>query len=54
MAGSGVFKEIIDEDGVYKFYFDGEWRKTSSGKTVPIINPTTRETHFRVQGVINV
>ncbi|KAJ0091471.1 hypothetical protein Patl1_12573 [Pistacia atlantica] len=48
MAGSGVFKEIIDKDGVYKFYFDGEWRKSSSGKTVPIINPTTRETHFRV------
>lgn len=51
MAGSGVFKEIIDEDGVYRFYFNGEWGKSSSGKSVAIINPTTRQTQFRIQGV---
>ncbi|XP_044463378.1 NADP-dependent glyceraldehyde-3-phosphate dehydrogenase-like isoform X2 [Mangifera indica] len=49
MAGSGVFKEIIDEDGVYRLYFNGEWRKSSSGKSVAIINPTTRQTQFRIQ-----
>jgi glyceraldehyde-3-phosphate dehydrogenase (NADP+) len=49
MAGSGVFAEIIEGD-VYMYYSDGEWKKSSSGKTVPIINPTTRKTHFKVQG----
>jgi glyceraldehyde-3-phosphate dehydrogenase (NADP+) len=49
MAGSGVFAEIIEGD-VYRYYSDGEWKKSASGKTVPIINPTTRKTHFKVQG----
>ncbi|KAB1204690.1 NADP-dependent glyceraldehyde-3-phosphate dehydrogenase [Morella rubra] len=48
MAGSGVFTEILDGD-VYKYYSDGEWKTSGSGKTVPIINPTTRKTHFKVQ-----
>ncbi|GAY44325.1 hypothetical protein CUMW_081300 [Citrus unshiu] len=45
-----VFEEIVDENGVYKFFYDGVWRKSSSGKSVTIINPTTRKPHFRVQG----
>lgn len=45
-----VFEEIVDENGVYKFFYDGAWRKSSSGKSVSIINPTTRKPHFRVQG----
>lgn len=49
MAGTGVFEEIIDGD-VYKYYSEGEWRKSSSGKSVAIINPTTRKTHYKVQG----
>lgn len=49
MAGSAVFAEIIEGD-VYKYYSDGEWKKSTSGKSVPIINPTTRKTHFKVQG----
>lgn len=50
--GSGIFAEIIDDgdDGVFKYYADGQWNKSSSGKSVPIINPTTRKTHFKVQG----
>ncbi|KAL0358297.1 UNVERIFIED_CONTAM: NADP-dependent glyceraldehyde-3-phosphate dehydrogenase [Sesamum angustifolium] len=48
MAGSGVFGEIIDGD-VFKYYADGEWKKSSSGKAVSIINPTTRKTQYRVQ-----
>lgn len=49
MAGSGTFAEIIDGD-VFNYYADGKWSKSSSGKSVPIINPTTRKTHFKVQG----
>ncbi|KAL0285574.1 UNVERIFIED_CONTAM: NADP-dependent glyceraldehyde-3-phosphate dehydrogenase [Sesamum calycinum] len=48
MAGSGVFGEIIDGD-VFKYYADGEWKKSSSGKAVSIINPTTRKTQYKVQ-----
>ena len=49
MAGTGLFAEILDGD-VYKYYFDGEWKKSSSGKSVNIINPTTRKTQYKVQG----
>ncbi|KAI7986975.1 hypothetical protein LOK49_LG14G02025 [Camellia lanceoleosa] len=48
MAGSGVFAETIDGD-VFKYYADGEWKKSSSGKSVSIINPTTRKTQYKVQ-----
>lgn len=49
MAGNGLFVEILDGD-VYKYYADGEWKKSSSGKSVPIINPTTRKPQYKVQG----
>lgn len=49
MAGTGTFAEIIDGD-VFYYYAHGQWNKSSSGKFVPIINPTTRKTHFKVQG----
>lgn len=49
MAGSGTFAEIIDGD-VFKYHAQGQWNKSSSGKFVPIINPTTRKIHFKVQG----
>uniref|UniRef100_A0A9I9CJ89 NADP-dependent glyceraldehyde-3-phosphate dehydrogenase n=1 Tax=Cucumis melo TaxID=3656 RepID=A0A9I9CJ89_CUCME len=48
MAGNGVFAEIFDGE-VYKYYSQGEWKKSSSGKSVAIINPTTRKTQYRVQ-----
>ncbi|KAK6136428.1 hypothetical protein DH2020_029849 [Rehmannia glutinosa] len=48
MAGSGVFAEVIDGD-VFKYYADGEWKKSSSGKSVNIVNPTTRKTQYKVQ-----
>ncbi|CAM8966384.1 unnamed protein product [Rhodiola kirilowii] len=48
MAGNGIFAEIIDGD-VYKYYSEGEWKKSSSGKTVSIVNPTTRKTQYKVQ-----
>ncbi|KAG6430820.1 hypothetical protein SASPL_108893 [Salvia splendens] len=48
MAGTGAFAEIIDGD-VFKYYADGEWKVSSSGKSVGIVNPTTRKTHYKVQ-----
>ncbi|EFJ24379.1 hypothetical protein SELMODRAFT_270375 [Selaginella moellendorffii] len=47
-AGTGPFEEIID-GGVYKYYADGEWRTSSSGKSVTIYNPSTREAQYKVQ-----
>lgn len=52
MAGSGLFAEITDGD-VFKYYADGEWKKSSSGKSVAIVNPTTRKTQYKVQGSNN-
>ncbi|KAB5513846.1 hypothetical protein DKX38_027752 [Salix brachista] len=50
MAGTSVFAELVDEDAtVFKFYSDGEWKRSSSGKFVSIINPTTRKTSYKVQ-----
>ena len=51
MAGTGVFGEIFDGE-VYKYYADGEWKKSISCKSVAIINPTTRKTQYKVQGEI--
>lgn len=50
MAGTGLFAEILDGEHVYKYYADGGWKKSTSGKTVAIINPTTRMTQYKVQG----
>lgn len=49
MAGSGLFAEILDGD-VFKYYSEGEWEKSSSGKSVAIINPTTTKTQYKDQG----
>lgn len=49
MAATGVLAEILDGD-VFKYYADGEWQKSSSGKSVSIINPTTRKPQYKVQG----
>lgn len=50
MAGTGIFKEIIDGD-VYKYYVDGEWKVSASGKSVGIINPSNLKPTYKVQGV---
>ncbi|KAJ7535063.1 hypothetical protein O6H91_12G017100 [Diphasiastrum complanatum] len=48
MAGTGLFEEIKEED-VFKYYADGEWKKSSSGKSVNILNPATRQIQYKVQ-----
>jgi glyceraldehyde-3-phosphate dehydrogenase (NADP+) len=53
MAGTGVFAEVLDGE-VYKYYADGEWRASASGKTVAIVNPTTRQTQYKVQGMLHL
>ncbi len=41
------------EPDVYKYYVDGEFRVSSSGKLVNILNPATNEVQFKVQGMIS-
>lgn len=46
-----IFEQIKASDAnVYKYYLNGEWKISTSGKTVNILNPTTNETAFNVQG----
>jgi glyceraldehyde-3-phosphate dehydrogenase (NADP+) len=49
MAGAAVFAEIFDGES-FKYYADGEWRNSTSGRSVSIVNPTTRKTQYKVQG----
>ncbi len=49
LAGKGVFKELLDCD-TFKYYVDGEWRRSCSGHSVTINNPATRKPLFKVQG----
>ncbi len=46
-----MFSEILAGDDTFKFYTDGEWKTSTSGKTVNIINPSTLKPVFKVQGV---
>lgn len=45
-----VYAEIKASDGVFKYYCNGQWLQSSSGKSVPVICPTTQESVFSVQG----
>lgn len=51
---TGFYSEIISASGAYKAFIDGEWRESTSGKTVAIANPTTEATAFTVQGTDSV
>ena len=47
----GFYDECLDaSSGVYRFFQDGAWKTSSSGKTVKIINPSTNQPVFSVQG----
>ena len=41
---------VVPASGCLKYYVDGEWRESSSGKMVPNTNPSTRQLAFNVQG----
>ena len=44
------FSEIKGPSGALKWYCDGEWRESISGKAVAITDPTTRQKGYDVQG----
>lgn len=44
-----IYADIICASGAYKYYSGGQWRESSSGKLVPIVNPTTRTVQYNVQ-----
>ena len=46
----GFYDEIVASNGVYKYYVNGEWKETSSNKTVGVTNPSTLKKDFQVQG----
>lgn len=50
-GGSAEFyAPILAASGAYKYYVNGEWRESASGKTVAINNPCTRQAQYQVQG----
>lgn len=46
------YSDILASSGSYKFYLNGEWKESTSGKTVAILNPATNQTAYTVQGTI--
>jgi hypothetical protein len=50
-GASGIYADIRANTGAYKYYAGGSWRESSSGKTVGIVNPCTRQTVYNVQGL---
>ncbi|XP_024542287.1 NADP-dependent glyceraldehyde-3-phosphate dehydrogenase [Selaginella moellendorffii] len=43
-----AFGEIVDGNGVFKYYADGAWKISSSEESLPVINPTSREPFFAI------
>ncbi len=50
MSEGGIFAPIVGMGGAFKSFISGEWRESSSGKTINIINPSNREPVYSVQG----
>jgi hypothetical protein len=50
MSCEDIYSVIRAESGVYKYYCNGQWLESTSGKSVPVINPTTQEKDYAVQG----
>ncbi|GAB4822972.1 hypothetical protein N2152v2_010018 [Parachlorella kessleri] len=46
---TGLYEQCLGASGAYKWYINGEWKESSSGKTVKILNPSTNDTAFEVQ-----
>lgn len=49
MTESEFYKEIRAASGAFKFHCDGKWLESSSGKTVGVVNPCTRQKEYEVQ-----
>lgn len=48
-AELSFFSELYVKENVLRYYVSGEWKETTSGKLVPILNPTTEQKVFFVQ-----
>ena len=48
------YKDIVASSGAYKYYVNGEWKESTSGKTVPILNPSTNQAAYKVQGTLTM
>ena len=44
------YDEIKTSSGAYKYYVNGQWLESKSGKTQAIINPSTNQPVYQVQG----
>ena len=44
------YDEIKAPGGAYKFYVNGEWKESASGKTQAILNPSNNQPVYQVQG----
>eukprot|EP00879_Flechtneria_rotunda_P003597 GHRR01003832.1.p1 GENE.GHRR01003832.1~~GHRR01003832.1.p1 ORF type:complete len:542 (+),score=137.43 GHRR01003832.1:136-1626(+) len=44
-----VYQDICAAPNTYKYFSDGRWLESSSGKTVAVVNPTTLQPEFQVQ-----
>ena len=53
-AMSGFYDEIKASEGVFKAYVNGAWFETTSKRGQKILNPSTNETAFTVQGMIRL
>ena len=47
---AGFYSDIVSASGVYRYFVDGQWKESTSGKTVSVINPTTQQAEYQVQG----
>lgn len=50
MTNDAFYQPCLGASGVYNILVNGEWKASSSGKSVPVINPCTRDVEYRVQG----
>jgi len=52
---AAFYDEIKTADGTFKYYVNGEWRASTSGKTVSVLNPSKGNTEaFKVQACTQV
>eukprot|EP00878_Enallax_costatus_P004140 GHUV01004369.1.p1 GENE.GHUV01004369.1~~GHUV01004369.1.p1 ORF type:complete len:552 (+),score=134.00 GHUV01004369.1:170-1657(+) len=43
------YSDIKAQSGAYKYFCNGQWLESTSGKTVPVVNPSTLKKDFQVQ-----
>lgn len=43
------YSDIKAQSGAYKYFCNGQWLESSSGKTVAVVNPSTLQKDFQVQ-----